>query len=480
MWRLYQGFRTVICIGEKCLRYDPFRGSIDILRSDAYFSYSLPDLMGRDLRIAITPNGEMFDRIISLKNWSPLAHMVMELIAEEMGGKFCETGFPDDVREDNSMALKRDIDVMVFESSLTSTDFNRLEVITLIDHGEISFIVPDLGFMPSYLTPAKCFSVTVWFFILGVLVLFVVVHEIYLRLSTKMYPEATAGISTALTIFSYSICVGHSRLLLGSVTGRILFMVTTFAFMILTTVFLSLMTTFFSEQVRYTPLDTVDDLRESDVMFQLMGADDEKFSFTDDPKYEWLKKRVKNSLESYVTELAEPTNTVVSYMVESDELIIMGEPLNASKLTVREMYKGIAAIIENDGFVAFLPRNAKKRDLLSVSSAPYSKQKFIDFHVVEEPIMSYPYDMRIPRGSVYGDVIRSYAARLAEAGILEELYELQVLGPVFHERFRRFEDDKSELPKVFNMADLRLAFFILVFGHLVSSLVFVSELLYSK
>ncbi|CAH0383914.1 unnamed protein product [Bemisia tabaci] len=401
----------------------------------------------------------------------------MKMVVEKMGGFFFETGFPEDVQKDFRKALKRDINMMIFENSLEDTDFRHLDVITLLDHGEISFMVPDRGFMPSYLTPAKCFSVTVWYFILIVLILFMIVYEIYKRLCVKIYTEATEGISTAFTIFSYCLCVAQSRLLLNSLTGRILFIVFTFTFMILSTVFLSLMTTFFSEKVRYTPFNTHTALKDSDVIFQLMLDENESFSFMDDPSYEWLKERSSHSMYKLIKELRDTGNTMVCYSPERDEVSQIGDYWNVSEFTVKGIWKNLATIIINHGFIFFLPYSAKNHDLISVTSS-YTGGLSYDFHMVKEPIMSYPFDMRLMRGSLYGDKIKAYVARFVEAGILKEIYEMnQVLQ--FNRIFRQFEDDKNAPPKAFNMADLRLAFIILIFGNLSSSFVFMVELLYS-
>ncbi|CAH0382742.1 unnamed protein product [Bemisia tabaci] len=477
IWRLYQGFRTVICIAEACFRYDPFRGAIDLytLKSDAYFSFSLPDLRGYEIRTATTPQVELFDDILPIKKWSWFVRVAMTEVVEGMGGFCVETALPGDVPKDFSGALKRDISVMIFEGSLKDTDFHQFDVVTLRDHGAISFVVPDRGFMPSYLTPAKCFSATVWVFILIVLILFAVVHEIYKRLSVKIYTEAANDVSTAFTIFSYFICVGQTRLLLNSPTGRILFTVITFTFMILSTLFLSLMTTFFSQQVRYAPFDTHDDLKQSDLLFQLMLAENDSLSFMDDPSYEWLKERTRDSVSKLLKACRSGEKTIVSYIPETDEIFQLGEYWNISEITVKGVMKNIDEMIKNYGFIVFLPRSEEKRELISVP--PIYSNWSHDFHVVKESIMSYPYDMRLMRGSIYGDKIKAYVARFIEAGILEELYEIHI-SPMSDQFFTEFEDD-LKVPRAFNMADLRLAFIVLIFGNILSSFVFMVELLYS-
>ncbi|CAH0394230.1 unnamed protein product [Bemisia tabaci] len=488
MWRLFRAFRAVICIEEACTRYDPSKAVLTAFPSRSDFNIPPPTLAGQTLFLSLGVNNDISDGVFRLKYWDDAVLSVMRMIVEHMGGSFelridlhwtpNALFFP----EDYSYALKQGADVLIFESSLEDTDFRHLDVVPLLDQGEIVFMVPDKGFMPSFLTPAKCFSKLVWLLIIGSFVLLGFVHEIYRRVcllaeSSTGEPQLADNVSTIFAIFSYIICVGQSRLLVGSSTGRILFTVFTFSTLILSTAFLSLMVTYFSEKVRYTPLNTAEELRESDLLFQLSISDGVGL-LTSDPKYEWL---IEHMVASYLFLKSELNLNLgwkgfVVYAEDADEVYWGGNSFNFSEATVKRVFMAIREIFRSNAFITFLPYLARKNDLLTVPD-PSSSYVTHDYHIATESIMSYPFDMRLLSNSPYGKRIKAISAHLLEAGILAESYEVEI-GPRYLARLKQFDDEKGDPARAFTMVDLQLAFICLIVGHVLSSFVFIAELFY--
>lgn len=252
MWQFFRGLKTIICIGDHCFGYDPFAGTITSFsaKNESFFDYSMSDIRGKQISNLVYDSRDPCDYYFGLKHWDEFQHFLMETVVEHMNGALylecCRVeGDRDECHLDFSGRIEKDIDVVTFEVRLEDDDFRHLDVVSMYDFGKLCFIVPDKGYMPSYLIPARCFSAIVWLWTILSVATFVTVHEGYRRfyLMTGVDPTVES-VSTFFIVYRFILCAAHPRLLLGHPTGRILFVVFSFSCLVLTTAFLSTMVTF--------------------------------------------------------------------------------------------------------------------------------------------------------------------------------------------------------------------------------------------
>ncbi|CAH0390817.1 unnamed protein product [Bemisia tabaci] len=153
--------------------------------------------------------------------------------------------------------------------------------------------------------------------------------------------------------------------------------------------------------LRFDPPHTTEDLRKSDILFQMNKAPSKLFRFMDDPMYDWMESRFIHSWYDY--RLGRDDFWVMLGHNNTDDTVyydsLLG--LNLSELALKSMLKAERSIFHNDGFVAFLPNLASKKELFKVPDMGSLRSIGYDYHIVRECIMSYPYDMRLLSGSVY-------------------------------------------------------------------------------
>lgn len=492
IWRFFRSRRVVICIDEECFNYDPSNDIINEYTDDttAYFDFSPPALRGRPFSVFEYWRYDRFSSLAQLRAWPAIIRFVTDTVCYHLRG-YCDA-LPRTITINDGLAsneidfddaIREDADAVVVDGSLLDEDFRDFDVISLIDPDHLSFVVPEKGHMPSYLMPARCFSKTVWLFTCGTVVLFIVVHEAYRRVVVKLRssednPHVAERISTVFTVYSYVICVSRSRLLIDLFTGRILFGIFSFSFLILSSVFLSVLVENIGKRIRYVPINTIEELRESGLPIQWTGAHSNKLIFKDDPKFAWTEDRLTYSYDWYQEQFrnfALYLNFNDSYSVGYDFWSAHGTELSTT--AIQSLLEGLTAAIKDSIFIIFLPHLAWKKDLMSVEKVipPF---EYIDFHIVDEYIMSYPYDIRLLSNSVYGPAIKAIVSHLKEGGILLKKFET-VLDALSN--FRNYEDEYDREPvRAFSMVDMKLAFVALTIGLVSSSLVFVAELLYHQ
>ncbi|XP_072161178.1 uncharacterized protein [Bemisia tabaci] len=154
---------------------------------------------------------------------------------------------------------------------------------------------------------------------------------------------------------------------------------------------------------------------------------------------------------------------------------------NLSELAIRSLLSARRAIFRRDGFVVYIPYIAGRKDMLVLGDTSMSNPEKFDFHVVQECIMSYPYDLRFLSNSVYASKIKAVTRHLFEAGLTTRKFMTIMARDDWPLRFIDYEEEYEKEPlRAFSMVDLRLAFIILTVGLALSSLVFVTELLRDK
>ncbi|CAH0392777.1 unnamed protein product [Bemisia tabaci] len=504
MWRFFRSFKTVMCFAEQCFNYRPFDELIVAytMASGDYFDFSWSNVQSKRLLVQIYSRDDA-DIYLGLSHRPEVGMFVLETVAEKLNTTviFHTPSELDEATLDNDDSDGDVFDVAVkgFQGIEPDPD-SKLKLVSVLSeeldlrlllweadfHLGIAFwrtatilhrlyllmwsleAVPERGYMPSYLIPAKCFTPIVWLFILGSISLCAFVHEAYRRISGE---EA----STIFTIYSYVLCVGHSRLLIGTATGKILFVILSFTCLILSSVFLSRMTESISKKLRYDPIDTAAQLEASDLLFQ-MEPDLGEYLFTSDPKYVWINNRSIDSWRFY----RDVRRVFAAYpdpfeWGRSRSLL----DLNMSEVASRSLARAETEILNNDGFILFVPLLTKWKDLFY---APDYRVIFgtTEFHIVKEPVMTYPFDLRLLSNSVYGPKIKSIAIRLAEAGIMTNAYE-KILGRDWLEMFRQYEEVYANEPlRPFGMVDLQIGFIVLIVGWTISAFVFIAELFYTR
>jgi hypothetical protein len=105
-------------------------------------------------------------------------------------------------------------------------------------------------------------------------------------------------------------------------------------------------------------------------------------------------------------------------------------------------------------------------------------------HVVRECPRNYLLGYVVPRGSPYLPYFNQGIARLVEAGIVEHWKKITPPSTERHEfdttNSTEIAEVNTENPKVFSLKDLQLAFYILVVGLSVSTVIFLLEIMSMK
>ncbi|CAH0395783.1 unnamed protein product [Bemisia tabaci] len=489
MWRFFRGRRVVVCVDQECYSYNPYSDDIIVYNADnkTYFDSALSSFPGKRISEFFYRRPTPYDAFYDFKQWTMIAPFLLEIVCHRLRGLSCEADpLIRDVasgRIDLTEAIKADADMVFVEGIVNDDDLRDYDIIPLLDDSQLCFIVPEKGEMPSYLLPAKCFSVTAWLFICITVASAIIVHELHRRmcvdlLSSEDDPHAAEFISTIFTVYSYVLCVSQSRLLDVFATGKILFVVITFGFFILTTAFVSIFVDYLSKRLRYEPLNTIEEVKESELLFKFFKAFSQDYIFMDDAEYGWMKNKMIDSSDWYLQQRYAFMPYWEIYSSDKEQLQVgsyLG--INISSMAMQSLQDAEIHALYNDGYIVFLPRwaLAGKNDLLSVH--PFMHDP-IDFHIVKECIMSYPYDVLLLSNSVYRSEIVSIIAHLKEAGIVLNKFQQTIDFSDYN--FRSYDEDyESEPPRAFGMFDLRIAFIALVVGLCFSSFMFIAELLYS-
>ncbi|CAH0382984.1 unnamed protein product [Bemisia tabaci] len=496
IWRFFRGHKTVACIGFQCFSYDPFRDVINayVTETSTYFDFTISNLQGTRILVALYDYDGLFEYNFDLKSWTQMATFVLDTAADHLNasktyriGSVVVSHFNFNSTQGLfELAIEQDVDLMVYEGGLSDEDFSQFDVVQISEPGSVVFLVPERGLMPAYMIPAKSFTKTVWFSIFGSILLGILTHEVYRRLcitlkSSEENPHPSENISSVLAVYSYILCIGQSRVLTDFSTGKILFMTLSFSFMVLATLFLSVTINNLSIKLRYTPLNTIEEVMESDLLFQSPRGISQKYLFFDDPKFERMreKERTIHTWQDYETErVANSLFLEFSSNNESDVKYGSALGVNISEQSAHDLLNALRGILCNDAFILFLSSLHRQKDLIAIMDPTTMDEVYVDLHIVKEHLMTYPYDMRLLSNSVYGAAIKSVAARIQESGISKKVFE-GIIGDL-NNHFQRYEEVYDNEPaRPFSMVDVSIAFIILIIGLVLSTLVFIGELFWS-
>ncbi|CAH0386759.1 unnamed protein product [Bemisia tabaci] len=311
IWRIFKGRKTVICSLKECFWYDAFLNETHVYkgsRGEEYFDFSWASKNKKNLNYYVLESGGGGDLLEYRTGYDLWQFPVYSSL-----GFFCEqravalrppTMMPIDELEMNEreIVVKYDLALLFLDAlyRLRSKIDHNYDFTIVTDFGSFCFFVPRKGFKPQYLTVFKCFSPKVWVCFLVTIGTFLLLHHFHklfqLQRMARLYSEYDLiqyeSLSTALTVYRYFLCVSQPRLLLGKLPSRkILFGTFVFAALVLTTLLQSGMVTFLSKRVRYTDIDTIQQLAESDLLIQSSNLAVDSEFFGREEQFEWIQDR---------------------------------------------------------------------------------------------------------------------------------------------------------------------------------------------
>lgn len=180
-----------------------------------------------------------------------------------------------------STGQKFGLDVVIFLDDTVSeseTDLLLFEQTTSIESYKLCLAIPRADYVPQSLVIFESFLPIIWFLILVTIAMFVAVQYVYFKMQltafrhfySEAYLESIESTSTLLTVYAYFLCGCPPRLLLGKLfTGKLIFLVFSFASIILVTAFQDSMYTLLSHYKRYADINTLGEFASSDFFIQV-------------------------------------------------------------------------------------------------------------------------------------------------------------------------------------------------------------------
>ncbi|CAH0392961.1 unnamed protein product [Bemisia tabaci] len=410
-------------------------------------------------------DGHPFNTAGDLCTQIGLLYDVIEMMTCRRNGSFREIDLRFDVSADlqNSrnfeLGLKYGVAVLGVEvAGIFASLKDDFDVSPAIETCQLSILVPRKGFVPQYFAIFYCFSPTVWIFVWVTFTFLITVHRAFVFIQQKYFLHVNTNednndaTPTVMTIYRYILGISQPRLvLIELLTGKIIFFNIVFPTMVLTTLFLSGMVTLLNERIRYHDMNTLDEIKQADLLVQSSDLFDDLMLLADQP-FDWIEQKLSDTflfrcarLDCVFEDDVEKFMKNISLNDEDDE----------TKLARGE----VDAILKSDAFLARTPTQLSK----------YNNELFFDestgrvyeFHRVEEYIYSYPKVLLMLRNNFYREEINDGIMRYVESGILGSMTDStrqRVLQNFQHSQ----EEEIGGKPKPFSMTDLKIAFICLV------------------
>ncbi|XP_072161375.1 uncharacterized protein [Bemisia tabaci] len=483
-WRFFKGQKITICCECTCHWYDPF-GKILFRYPDGsgrdFFEGTKQKLIGRYVFDGV---GKMTKEIYETFEWEALLHDATDFML--MDTDDFSLFFVDSLGFDIDQKYDINLHVLTPDFSFGILDESLFDHTTAVDTCTVCLATPRSGFIPQYLAPFNCFTHTVWFLVITTVVAILLVqivfqysqHTAFRGLYSEQDASAFEATSAALTVYAYFICGSPFRVLLGRfVTGRIIFLVLAFAALIIGTVFTNGMVTLLSERVRYANIDTIDELRRSDILIQSQDMNIQAEFLDEYAEYSELSRKLITSSGYYSALIEEMfighkrfAGTYEYYNLTTGYRLT-GTEDQAYTNRVQQILKSFTLAAESDAFIFSIPNFLISHQNFWVQ--PKGALRPVQYHHVKECFLTYPMTFRILKNSIYYDALSRRISQFVESGLVKNLQFLYE-GDWRHFSAPEFNQD---LPRVFDLRDLQLAFIGLSLGLLVSYFVFVGELL---
>ncbi|CAH0383467.1 unnamed protein product [Bemisia tabaci] len=494
-WRFFKGIKIIICLEENCFYYNPFAEHVlkyPIPNAEKIVDFVWNDWGGKGFtyELADDPTAE---RASMFYVWDDIFSTALEELLREkncmlrpipnawVGFNYFEDG------------QKFGPDFFVWPRGLSpefdDTDSSKFESTNTIEDCSLCIVTPRANFVPQPLVIFKCFDPSVWLcFLISVLLLlcmqYLFQHSqitifggLYTTTELFTYEET----SVIITVWEYFMCGAPMRLLLGRLfTGKILFIIFSFAVLILSTVIQSRMFQLLSEYSRYAEIDTVQDLAESNVFIRVPNMTAYSHILAQHTQFGALKKKLVQDYNFYPTlELRQVTLNLAAEKY-TGTTVNLDTPLSRGFDAVR---KNEHFLMKMDAYLLSIPNLflSQTNFLIKTIFAPEG----VEFHRIEECFVKYPFSYSIPKNAFYFEPLNRKIVQLVESGWVKKFIEGTLQNKVWFGQLEfivnpygieSINQKKENQPRPFGMVDLQLAFISLGIGHFLSFLTFTVEI----
>ncbi|CAH0382950.1 unnamed protein product [Bemisia tabaci] len=440
IWRIFKGRKTVICSMIECYWYDSFFNKTHVYRGsrgEEYFDFAWRSMNGKqynyyDVSEFLYQN---IDQRTGLREWQMSVSSVVSLLGKLRSGRIVlpPVGLYTEL-EEYKFAVKYDLIILLIDAipRLRSKNFENFDQTPVTDFGSLCLSVPREGFKPLYLTVFKCFNLTVWVCLLVTIGTFLLLQHFHkwfqLRKLRHFYSEYEIiqyeGLSTALTIYRYLLCVAQPRLLLGKLpSGKILFGIFAFAAIVLNTLLQSGMMNILNTRVRYDDIDTLQQFAESDLLVQSSNLVLDRDFFMTEEGFHYILKRLVGSF-SYSNEILISNilyNYNYTFEFSANSMCPWCESIvrqSMFKVAATSVLENLRAIMASDAFLTITSSRVPNKNWIV-----FDFGLTFEYHTLRECFASYPLSYFIPRHMFARDEVNYLLQRSFEVGIVAKSYE---------------------------------------------------------
>ncbi|XP_072158838.1 uncharacterized protein [Bemisia tabaci] len=499
-WRFFKGLKTVVCLEKICYKYDPFIdliSQVDIINEN-YFTF-VPDLRGKVLSIGYVSKEDVFKSGMAL---NPASYAIISHAAEDVEKKLqCEIilygRFKGALKNNESMdyfqnAQSNDFDMLVFDGSISPyEDFSMFDFSAAIHSFSYCFATPRSSFVPQSFLLFICFSPQTWVVIiltiLSLYVSFYAFHRSQLMLFDGLYSEieqrAFANTPVSFYLYSFLVVGSPSRLLLGRVTtGKMLFLIVSLFVLVIITVYQSEMTNLLSKEVRYPEIDTLEDLKDSDLTIQTPDLEASLELLHDYPFYDAIKTKLSEGSYYYREVLYDYVQEQMENVTDIYELIAQ----NTSHANLYPLIRRFNDLRYN--FQSVVTLNAVELGISDLYykiegniklGDPLLPNNFAEFHVVKECMLTYPLALQVQKNSYLSDFLIEEIRSYVEKGLVLKFLENTCYYPEIKCAYsiKHVTEDDASPVFAFTIENVQPAFVCLITGWILSGVVFAVELM---
>ncbi|CAH0394639.1 unnamed protein product [Bemisia tabaci] len=298
------------------------------------------------------------------------------------------------------------------------------------------------------------------------------------RIFYRFYTEAQIlqyeSTSSLLTVYSYFICRSPPTLLLGKFfTGKILFLIFSLSALIFSTVFLGGMTTLLTNRVRYSEINSLQDLQASDLLIQTENDNAAREAFTHYGESKALIAKLTNSMHSYDAAIfsysMDDQHEYISYSMDYEtELYNLTNDEGNGSARGKDIMNNMKSVVEMDAVLIGVPSQIIKKNTINLQI--WSPLEY-EYHVVEEHVVQIPYSFSFLKNMFLNDVFKDTVAQFMESGLVKKIVEESMNGLPIKTVMLAPPDDGE--PRLYNFNDLQPAFvslFIVDEVHLIKKI----------
>ncbi|CAH0762003.1 unnamed protein product [Bemisia tabaci] len=435
-WRFFRGLRTVVCRESICFKRDPFSDVIQQIDVDEDDYFDFAPVVGGNVRIGFVSKKDVFG---TDEDVSPESTAIVYVVASDIQSdlQFEEVNVLGQARGESDYfgnAVAQNFDMLIFDGTFSpNADFSMFEFSAAIQSFSYCYATPRSNFIPLSFLPFKCFPPETWMAIVVVVV---------------------------------------ALLLLGRIsTGKILFLLVSLFVLIVITTFQSELTTLLSKQVRYPEIDTLEELKNSDLLIQTPDLEASLELLKDYPFHAEIKRKLTEGHYYFLQVVAE-------YAGENklNFLDYFGNLTHKPQIVgLNQLETNFRSIIESSAFE------------LAVSNLRYKYQGNIqvedigltgirgEFHLAKECVLTYPMTLQVQKSSYPSDFFIRKISTYVEMGLTQKLIDdcISCRGKSSNPVFIDDVTDEDNSPaSAFTVSNLQPAFISLIIGWILSIIVF--------